>query len=158
MKLWEVFRFEFRYQARRVLTWLLFAGLLLFAFLMMAGSSPAEAGVHQNAPFGIAFFTVLGGVVWLFVAASVAGEAASRDMQTRMHPLVYTAPVGKAAYLGGRFLAAFVLNALILLAVQAGILLGVYLPGVDAALIGPFRPAAFLTAYAFIALPNACVT
>lgn len=47
------------------------------------------------------------------------------------------------------------LNALILLAVQVGILLGVYLPGVDAALIGPFRPAAFLTAYAIIALPNA---
>ena len=74
-----------------------------------------------------------------------------------MDPLIYTAPVSKIDYLGGRFLAALVLNALILLAVQAGIMLAIYLPGVDARLIGPFRPAAYLTAYAFIALPNTFV-
>ena len=76
--------------------------------------------------------TVFGGLIWLLVAAAVAGEAAARDVATGMHPLTYTAPVSKAEYLGGRFLAAFVLNALILLAVQAGILLAVYSPGVDA--------------------------
>ncbi len=74
-----------------------------------------------------------------------------------MHPLTYTAPVSKAEYLGGRFLAAFVLNALILLAVPAGVLLAVYAPGVEAEVVGPFRPAAYLTAYGFIALPNAFV-
>ena len=34
---------------------------------------------------------------------------AARDVQTRMHPLTYTAPVSKADYLGGRFLAGFIL-------------------------------------------------
>ena len=48
-----------------------------------------------------------------------------------MHPLVYTSPVSKTEYLGGRFLAALILNALILLGVQAGSLLAVYLPGVN---------------------------
>src|SRR5690606_25308136 len=76
---------------------------------------------------------------------------------TGMAPLTYTAPVGRAEYLGGRFLAALVLNASILLAVPAGILLAVYSPGVDAGAIGPFRPAAYLTAYGFLALPNAFV-
>ncbi len=52
----------------------------------------------------------------------------------------------RADYLGGRFLAAFVLNALILLAVPAGILLAVHSPGVEAEILGPFRPAAYLTA------------
>jgi hypothetical protein len=41
----------------------------------------------------------------------VGGAAAARDVQTRMHPLTYTAPVSKADYLEGRFLAAFVLKA-----------------------------------------------
>ncbi|MDQ3700668.1 MAG: hypothetical protein M3442_07080, partial [Chloroflexota bacterium] len=100
---------------------------------------------------------VTGSLIWLLVAAAVAGEAAARDVATGMHPLTYTVPVSKAEYLGGRFLAALALNALILLAVQAGILLAVYSPGVDAEIVGPFRPAAYLTAYGFIALPNALV-
>ena len=151
----EIFRFELAYQARRVSTWLCFAVLFAFSFWMVAGSRPTDDEVFQNAPFGIAFATVLGGVIWLLVAASVAGEAAARDVRTRMHPLTYTAPVGKAEYLGGRFLAAFVLNALTLLAVPAGILLGLYRPGAEASLLGPFRPAAYLTAYGFITLPFA---
>jgi ABC-2 type transport system permease protein len=160
MKLREIFRFEFAYQVRRVWPWLIFAVLLVFVFLFTRDNSLAEAlyeDFFANSPFAIAKNTVMGGLIWLLVAAVVAGEAAARDVATGMHPLTYTAPVSKADYLGGRFLAALVLNALLLLAVQAGILLAVYSPGVDAELIGPFRPAAYLTAYAFIALPNAFV-
>lgn len=157
MKFRQIFRFELVYQLRRVSTWLCFAVLFVVAFGMMVGSSPTDDAVLQNAPFGIAFATVLGGAIWLLIAASVAGEAAARDAQTRMYPLMYTTPVGKAEYLGGRLLAAFVVNALILLAVPAGLLLGLYLPGVEAGLRGPFWPAAYLTAYSLIALPFAFV-
>ena len=158
MKFREIFRFELAYQVRRAWPWLIFAVLIVFAFLMTRDGSLAEAlydDFFLNSPFAIAKTTVTGSLIWLLVGAVVAGEAAARDMATGMHPLTYTAPVSKAEYLGGRFLAALVLNALILLAVPAGIMLAVYLPGVDAELIGPFRPAAYLTAYAFIALPNA---
>jgi ABC-type transport system involved in multi-copper enzyme maturation permease subunit len=160
MKCWEIFRFEFTYQVRLAWSWLCFAVLLALDFLMTRDGSLSEvlyADFLLNAPLAVAKTTVFGSLVWLVMAAAVAGDAAARDVATGMHPLTYTMPVSKAAYLGGRFLAAFVLNALILLAVPTGILLGVYLPGVDAELIGPFRPAAFLTAYAFIALPNAFV-
>jgi ABC-2 type transport system permease protein len=160
MKLWEIFRFEFAYQVRRVWPWLIFAALIVFAFLMTRDGSLAEALLDDffvNSPFAVAKTTVMGSLIWLLMAAVVAGEAAARDVATGLHPLVYTVPVGKAAYLGGRFLAALVLNALLLLAVQAGILLAVYAPGVEAEVIGPFRPAAYLTAYSFLALPNAFV-
>ena len=78
-------------------------------------------------------------------------------MHTGVYPLAYTSPVSKAEYLGGRFLAAFVLHALILLGVQVGSLLAAYGPGANPAIIGPFRPAAYLAAYAFIALTNAFI-
>ena len=158
MKLWGIFRFELAYQARRAWVWLIFAALFGFAFLMARDGALAEALYEDffvNSPFAIAKTTVTGSLVWLLVAAAVAGEAAARDVSARMYPLTYTAPVSRAEYLGGRFLAALVLNALLLLAVQAGILLAVYSPGMDPEVVGPFRPAAYLTAYAFIALPNA---
>lgn len=158
MKFREIFRFEFAYQVRRVSTWLSVAALMGFAFLQVRGNyiyNARSGDYFLNAPFVIAAVTVFGSLMWLLLAAAVAGNAAARDVRTRMHPLTYTAPVRKAEYLGGRFLAAFVLNALILLAVPAGILLAVRSPGVDAELLGPFRPAAYLSAYVFIALPNA---
>jgi ABC-2 type transport system permease protein len=158
MMCWTIFRFEFSYQVRRLWPWLFVAVLIVLNFLMTRDGSLSEvlyAEFFLNSPFAVAKTTVFGNLIWLVMAAAIAGDAAARDVATGMHPLIYTASVSKAEYLGGRFLAALVLNALILLAVQAGILLGVYLPGVDSTLIGPFRPAAFLSAYAIIALPNA---
>jgi ABC-type transport system involved in multi-copper enzyme maturation permease subunit len=160
MKLRGIFRFELAYQARRGWPWLYFAVVLAVSFLMARDTALAEAlyeDLRVDSPFAIAKTTVFGTLIWLLLAAPVAGEAAARDVGTRMHPLTYTTPVGRAEYLGGRFLAALALNALILLAVPLGILLGVRSPGVDAAAVGPFRPAAYVTAYAFLALPNALV-
>jgi ABC-2 type transport system permease protein len=154
----EVFRFELAYQGRRVWYWLIFAALLMVAYMLARDSTLAEAlreDFFANSPFAIAKVTVVGGLLWLVTAGAVAGEAAARDVSTGMHPLVYTAPVMKAEYLGGRFLAALLLNAVLLLTLQVGTLLALYAPGIDPAALGPFRPAAFLTNYLFLSLPNA---
>jgi ABC-type transport system involved in multi-copper enzyme maturation permease subunit len=160
MKLLKIFRFELAYQLRRLSTWLVFAVLAVVAYLFVRGSFLADAlyaDFYLNSPFIIATAMVFGSLLWLVLGAAVAGEIAARDVETGMHPLSYTSPVSKAEYLGGRFLAAFVLNAGILLALPLGVLAAVYLPGVDPEVIGPFRPAAYLTAYGFLALPNAFV-
>jgi hypothetical protein len=91
------------------------------------------------------------------MAPAVAGSAAARDVQTRMHLLVYAAPIHKADYLGGRFLAAFALNALILLAVPLGMLVDFLLPGGKPQIIGPFPPVAYFGAYGFLTLPTAFI-
>ena len=146
MKLREIFRFEFVYQARRVRTWLYFAVLFAVAFQLRRGV--------VNSPFVIAQETILTGLLWVLMAPAVAGSAAARDAQTRMHPLVYTTPISKADYVGGRFLAAFVLNALILLAVPLG-MLAALLFGVKSETVGPFPPAVYFSAYGILALPTA---
>ncbi len=153
MKFREMFRFEFAYQLRRVSIWLVFTVLFVFTFWIMVGSKPTDTDELLNSPYAIAFVTVITGAIWLLIAPSVAGEAAARDVQTRMHPLTYTTPVSKAEYLGGRFLAAFVLNGLILLAVPTAILLALLVADDELSRLAPFRPAAYLTAYGFIALP-----
>jgi ABC-2 type transport system permease protein len=152
VKFREIFRFEFVYQARRVRLWLYFAVLFAVAYLLMRTAGAGDGVV--NSPYAIADETVLTCVLWILMAA-VAGSAAARDAQTRMHPLIYTAPISKADYLGGRFLAALVLNALILLAVPLGILAALFLLGVDPEIVGPLRPAVYLSSYGVLALPTA---
>ena len=147
MKFREIFRFELMYQARRIRTWLYFAVLFVVAYLLRDGV--------VNSPFAIAQETLLTSLLWILMAPAVAGSAAARDVQTRMHPLVYTTPLSKADYLGGRFLAAFVLNALILLAVPLGMLAALLFPRLEREIVGPFRPAVYLSSYGLLALPTA---
>ena len=85
------------------------------------------------------------------MTAMLAGEAAARDVQSRMHSLLYTAPVTKLDYLGGRFLAALVLALVIQLAVPIGFLLTLSFANVEPELVGPFRPTVYLGAYFGIA-------
>ena len=119
MRFREIFLYEFSCQVRKVSAWVYSALLCLFAFLLVRTSTPTD-GSNLNAPAHIVFVTVLGSLAWLLIAAAVAGDAAARDIQTRMHPLMYTTPVSKTGYLGGRFLAVFALHACMLLAVPAG--------------------------------------
>ena len=161
MKLWGILRFELAYQLRRVPTWLYFAVLLCIVFFQTTQLflPDARSGGHfLSAPFVVAQITVIDCLIWLVLAADVAGDAGARDAETGLHPLIHTAPITKADYLGGRFLAAFVLNAGLLLAVPAGMLIGLYSGVVEAAVRGPFQPQAYLTVYLFVALPTVFVT
>lgn len=160
MKLRGIFRYELAYQARRLTTWLYLAAVTVVALLFVRMGALSDAlyeDFYVNSPFVIAATTVLCSLFWFITSAMVAGEVATRDAETGMHPITYTAPVSKAEYLGGRFLAAFALNTLILLGAPLGVMLAVYGPGVDPVVVGPFRAAAYLTAFGFIALPNAFV-
>lgn len=157
MKFIRIFRFEFTYQLRSIATWLYFAVVLSLAFLWVTGNylDDARDGYFLlNAPLVIAAVTVLNIFFWLLIGASVAGDAAARDLPTRMYSLTYTAPASKAAYLGGRFFSAFALNVMILLAIPLGILLAMHFSGVEAEILGPFRPAAYMTSFFYILLPN----
>src|SRR5687768_13986387 len=160
MKLLGIFRFELAYQLRRPWPWLCMAALLVFAFVntrvaVVPVTLPQD--FILNSPFIIAVVSVFSCQIWLLIAPAVAGEAAARDVETGMHPLIYSSPISKTEYLGGRFLAALVLHSLILLAVQVGSLLAAYAPGANPDIIGAFRPAAYLAAYVFIALTNALI-
>ena len=142
MKLGKIFRFEFAYQLRRVSTWLYFAVLGFVGWSVIQGNYADDARngwMLLNSPLVIASTTVVGCLAWLFLAASIAGDAAARDIESGQHPLSYTAPVSRFDYLAGRFLAAFALNATILLAVQAGMVLGMHWPDVEPEIVGPWR-------------------
>ncbi|WP_018478843.1 ABC transporter permease/M1 family aminopeptidase [Pontibacter roseus] len=156
MKLWEIFRFELGSQLRRVSTWLYFLIFLGITFAMVASfTDNVRSGDYLlNAPVVTAAITSIASLLVLLVVAAVAGDAATHDLQDRIEPLLYTSPISKFTYLGGRFLGALAITTLVLLALPLGLMLAVFIPGIDASLFGPFRLVPYLSAFFLIALPN----
>jgi ABC-2 type transport system permease protein len=156
----EFVRFELFYQFRRGSTWLFFALFLLMLFGQVNGDvlSARENGVLFNAPIFVARASAALTLFALLVIAAVAGDVATRDVQLGMEPLLHAAPISRAAYLGGRFAGAFTVVALLLAAVPLALMLASFIhPSLEAALVGPFRPAVYLQSYLLVILPNVLV-
>ena len=82
MKLWEIFRFESRHQARRASTWICAALLLVLTYYMTREiyiDNARNQGYLFNGPFVIATMAFLGSLMGLLIASSVTGDAAARD-------------------------------------------------------------------------------
>lgn len=157
MKFRKIFQLEFAYQVRSVSTWLYFCVVAILAFLWVVANylSDAREGYFLlNAPIVIAAVTALCILFWLPLGGSVAGDAAARDVQTRMYSLTYTTPTSKATYLGGRFLAACLLNLIVLLSIPLSILFSLYFTSVEPEVMGPFRLTSYLTSFFYLLLPN----
>lgn len=159
MKLREVFRYELEHRVRSVSTWVYPVFLLLVAMWMyLATADGSSAAALANAPERLAGAAVLPGMFGMLISAALFGDAAARDIQAGMDPLIYTSPLRKADYLGGRFLAALVVNALILIVIPIGALIATTMAGsFDPEAVGPFRAGPYLQSYFIFLLPNLVV-
>lgn len=159
MKLREVYRYEIGHRVRSASTWAY--GLILFllaVWMYLATADGASSAALANAPERLAGAAVLPGMFGMLISAALFGDAALRDVQAGMDPLLYATPVRKLEYLGGRFLAALSVNAILLLAIMAGAVVSTALVGAsDAEAVGPFRAAAYAQAYLLFLLPNVVV-
>jgi len=154
VRLREVFRYEFEYRLRSPSTWTYAAFLFLVMCWGLLVSADDASAVSANAPQRVAQGTVLfGGLFGLLVSAALFGDAAIRDVAAGMDPLLYTTRLRKAEYLGGRFLAALAINAIVVLALPLGFwVCSVTLA--DAEAIGPNRLAAYLQPLLLLLWPN----
>ena len=134
----------------------LLVSLLLFVAGCPINPQPVDGGdaINANAPHHVARGTVLfGGLFGLLVSAALFGHAAIRDVAAGMDPLRYTTRIRKAEYLGGRFLAALAMNAIVILAIPLGFwVCTVTLVEPDA--VGPNRLAAYVQPLVLFLWPN----
>ncbi|WP_426662225.1 ABC transporter permease/M1 family aminopeptidase [Rhodanobacter aciditrophus] len=154
----EILRFEWRQQLRAPLFWIVLAAMLGIAFAL--GSTDAvvlggaSGNVLRNAPLVIArlldAMTVLG---ILLVVAFVAG-AATRDFEQRTAELLFATPVSRRAFLGGRFLAGYLVLLAILAACALAIALGGAMPWVDAGSRGVADWRGYAWGFGVLVLPN----
>lgn len=155
-----VIRFELLYQLRRKATWFFFAVFLLpLIGHTMSQMATAQAGqILFNAPVVLAQSAAWMTLIAVLVLAAVAGDAATRDVEHRMEALMHASPLGRPAYLGGRFLGVFILMALLLMVIPLASLVFPFLhPEFVAELAGPMRPATHLQSYLLVIVPNVFV-
>src|SRR5918993_209023 len=151
----EVFRFEVEYRLRQPSTWVYALVLLGIPFLLLHAINGSSN--YLNAPVAVMQMSAVLGSVGMLITAGIFGDAASRDVQTRMHALFYTSPVLEAQYLGGRFLGALLVNAILVLGVPLGLLLASVMPYMSAGEFGPVHLDAYVQAYVLMLLPNVII-
>ncbi|MFL5557163.1 MAG: hypothetical protein ACJ794_00890 [Gemmatimonadaceae bacterium] len=150
----EIFRYEIRHRLRSATTWIYAVFFLLVAFAMIHVDADGNSATHVNAPSRLALLAAMAGMVGMLVSAALFGDAALRDYEARMDPLLFTSPIRKIEYLGGRFLAALTMNAGILLAIPTGQAIATLMPYLPVQAFGPFAGAAFVQTYLLFLLPN----
>jgi ABC-2 type transport system permease protein len=156
----EIVRFEMVYQLGRRSVWFLFAVFLLPSMGQIRGAigNALSGEMLFAAPILVAADSAFISLVAVLFIAAIAGDAATRDIDTRLKPLILSAPVRRAAYLGGRFLGAFFVAALLLLVVPLAFVVTAFVhPDLRPEVVGPVRAAAYLQSYCLVLLPNAFV-
>jgi ABC-2 type transport system permease protein len=153
--------FEFRYQLRNPVFWVVAIAFFLLAFGGMTipeiqiGSG---TNVHRNSPIAIGQYHLIFSLFYMFVTTAFVANVIVRDDESGFGPMVKSTRVTKFDYLFARFLGAFLVAALSFIAVPLAILLGSAMPWLDAETIGPNRLGDYLFAYSAIALPNILLT
>ena len=161
----SIARFELREELRRISTWVYFGIFFAMAFVFMA----AMAGVWPdfdlgsrvllaNSPTVLANLTRAVAILAVPITSALAGRAVHRDFEARIHPLFFTTPISKGAYLGGRYLAAVAANLLVLLGIPLGLMAATVMPMVDGDRIGAFRLGGYVMPFLLVLVPNVLMT
>ena len=128
----EVIKFEFKYRLGRPATYIYFAILFLIAFLFVttdvvrAGGSGGK--LMENAPTVIVVIQLA--IMWLgtLIASAIMGVPVLRDFEHSTASMIFSTPLKKYQYLGGRFFGSFLVLVLITSGILWGMMLGHVVP------------------------------
>lgn len=146
---WEFFTFELKFRFKSLSTYVYFLIWFTFSFLCVASESFGPIGntngkILLNGPYaniyndiGISFFGVI-------VISAIFGTAILRDFQRDTIQILFTKPVSKFAYLGGRWAGSFVTTVFAFSGLLFGEFFGTLAPWADHSRIGPNHLAWYL--------------
>ncbi len=139
---WEFFTFEIRFRAKSISTYAYFLVWIAFSFLSVASESFGPVGftngkVLLNGPWANAFNDLYSCLFGTIVIAAIFGTSILRDFQRDTYQILFTKPISKFAYLGGRWAGSFVTTVFAFSGMLLGTWLGTFAPWADHARIGP---------------------
>jgi ABC-type transport system involved in multi-copper enzyme maturation permease subunit len=156
--------FEVRQRLQRVSTYVYFGVFLVLAafFILAAGGAIPNATVDFgtggkvdiNSPWSLAMLMTLIASFTVVINAAIAGRATHQDIDANTTPLLFTRPITRAQYLGGRFLGALGVLLLLSLAIGLGAFVATKLPWMPASRVGPQRLGSYLVPYLLVVLPD----
>ena len=153
----EFLRFEIARRLRQPMVWI----FLVVNFLLILGALNSEdvtvggdlPNVRANAPWVVQQQVMLMTLIGLLITTAFMNTAAVRDFATGFDGILFTKPISRLGYLGGRFAGAVLMACVPLL----GVLLAVYVTGFDpfgTVKVGPTVGPAYFWAVVVFILPN----
>ena len=157
--MWEIFKFELQYRKKRPATYIYFLIMFLMAFcaittdVIQVGGSGGQ--VKENAPTTITFFlAILSVIPGMLLASAVMGVPILRDFEHKTASMLYTTPITKYQYLGGRFLGSLVITIFIFSGILLGMMLGYLMPWIDQDKLLPYNVGHMIKPFFLFVLPN----
>ncbi len=108
---WEFFFFELKFRIKSLSTWVYFATWFLVSFLAIAAEDFISTGNGKqllNGPYSTTILYTFFSLFGTIIIAAIFGTSALRDFQRDTLQLIFTKPINKFAYLGGRWAGSFV--------------------------------------------------
>jgi ABC-2 type transport system permease protein len=138
----EFFLFELKVRFKSISTYVYFAIWLVFSFLCIASENfgPIAFGngkVLLNGPFANIYNDTFSCFFGLIIIGAIFGTSILRDFQRDTTQLLFTKPISKFAYLGGRWAGSFVATVFAFSGLVFGELLGTLAPWADHNRIAP---------------------
>ncbi len=133
---WEFFTFELKFRAKSPSTYIYFLLWFTFNFLNVASENFGPVGssngkVLLNGPYAN-YFNALGASFFgVIIIAAIFGTSILRDFQRDTYQILFTKPITKLAYLGGRWAGSFVTCVFAFSGVLLGIWAGMLAPWAD---------------------------
>lgn len=156
---WTVFSFELRDHLRRVSTYVFFAALFALALGGLVSHAIAGSGrVFLNSPYSLAKQMAILAAIGQVVAAAIIGLDAVRDFRWRTDELLFTTPLTKAQYLGGRFAGVCVVILVLYCAIPLGSAANTLMPWADSAKLLPFVDANYINPFLVVVVPGVLAT
>jgi ABC-2 type transport system permease protein len=140
---WEFFRFEIKFRLKSLSTYVYFALWFFLSFLAIAAEDFISTGNGKqllNGPFSTTVLYTAFTLFGIIIIAAIFGAAALRDFQRDTFQLVFTKPITKLAYLGGRWAGSFVTCILIFFGMVLGEAAGTLAPWADHTRIATGHP------------------
>jgi ABC-type transport system involved in multi-copper enzyme maturation permease subunit len=154
----HILLFELRYWAKGFMVWIFLFILGTLVFGATATDQVTIGGsignVNRNAPYVIQIFYSIMAIFAMLMTTAFVNSAASRDFQYNSYQLIFTTPISKSAYLGGRFLGSTLIATLPFFGISLGIILAGFMPWVDPNRFGPISWSAHVASFLTFALPN----
>lgn len=110
--------------------------------------------IFLNSPFSIALTLLIVGFLGMFLVVNFVANTALRNDTMMMSELLYTNPIPTTSYQLGRFTGAFLIVLTVMLMAPIGLLLGSFMPWLDAERLANFNILYYLTPYIIFTVPT----
>jgi len=108
---WEFFLFELKFRLKSLSTYVYFALWFFLSFFSIAAEDFINVGndkILLNGPYSTTILQTVFSLFGILVIAAIFGTSILRDFQRDTYQIIFTKPISKFAYLGGRWAGSFV--------------------------------------------------